>query len=194
MLEILPYILLGLSFILNIILFVQYYWQKKELAIAKQTDKTTGLNNTQATFAELEQAFLYAKRYHRPLTIALLHIGGLSELEDDSTGARDKRLKKIAKELNALLRNTDILGRVDNQQFLIALTHTNTHDARAVFERISEVLTKAFSDSFFNLGVVHVSSIITSSKELMSEAQMALRDSKANGANQIAYSSHKHTD
>lgn len=190
MLAYVPLILFLISFAAAVVLFINNRLQKQKIDKLSKIDPVTQVTNWPATREQLEGAFLTAKRYHHPLTIALIYLRGVNlRLEDADDHETNRVMRLVADELKALLRVTDIIGRTEHNAFLIALTNTNSHDARPVFERIAESLKLLEPGINFNIGSAHTSQKTDTSKQLLMLAQKALTQAKSRGENQIQYAS-----
>ncbi len=190
MLEHVPLILFLITFAAAVVLFINNRLQKLKIDKLSNIDPVTQVSNWPATLEQLEGAFLTAKRYHHPLTIALINLSGDSLRSEDAADHETNRvLRLVADELKSLLRVTDIIGRTEHNAFVIALTNTNSHDARPVFERIAETLRLLESEINFNIGSAHSSQQTESTKQLITLAQKALTQAKSKGENQVQYAS-----
>lgn len=195
MLEYVPLILFLITFAAAVVLFINNRLQKQRIDNLSKIDPITQVSNWAATLEQLEGAFLTAKRYHHPLTIALINLSGDGLQQKDSDDHQVNRVMRlVADELKALLRVTDIIGRTEHNAFLVALTNTNSHDARPVFERIAETLSLVEPRINFNIGSAHSSQQTETSKQLIVLAQKALTLAKSSGENQIQYATDEISD
>jgi diguanylate cyclase (GGDEF)-like protein len=100
-------------------------------------DSLTGLLRREAILDHLERELRRAKRFDRPLTIAMADLDYFKEVNDaygHLTG--DVALKQVAKALSTTLRESDEVGRYGGEEFLIMLTETDLAGARTVAEKI----------------------------------------------------------
>lgn len=115
-----------------------------ELAARATTDALTGVNNrragSEALIAEIERA----RRYQRPLAIALFDLDDFKKINDDfGHEVGDNVLRAFARVLESTARSTDVVARWGGEEFL-AIVHEADLDAARVFaERVRGGLTEA---------------------------------------------------
>jgi len=112
----------------------------------------------------------------------MLQIPGLQTArKDHGNSSVDSYVAKTAQILKEELRSTDRLGRYDFDKFLLVLTNTSSHDARAVFIRIVERLEgqplqgKTLKSY---LGMTNRHSKTNNVKSFVNEAEKALRTAR----------------
>ncbi len=110
----------------------------RELSI---TDPLTGLFNARYMRNWLEQAFAYAKRYNKPISVMLIDMDNLKWINDcygHLTG--DKAIKLIASVLKNSVRDSDLVARYGGDEFLIALPDTPADQLPRLADRILQDL------------------------------------------------------
>lgn len=184
-------LLFAILFLAAIITAGYFYWQNLELkATLKalgQIDQTTQLPDSKATHSRLSLLFDTAKRYRQPLTVALIQV---TNIASDNLKHTEAYMAQVANELREQLRGTDLLGRVHTDAFLIALSHTNTHNSRAVFERVLAAVSQlpiGDQKPRISIGVSHLMTETESLKKLLEFSEQALEDAKASPLNQVQY-------
>lgn len=105
--------------------------QVRELAI---TDDLTGLANRQALLQALNAQVTRSRRYHNPLSLALVNL----EYDNSSEMIPDAVLLTVSRYLRDRLRWVDVIGRWDNNQFMIILPETSLEDSRELLEKIRQ--------------------------------------------------------
>lgn len=171
--------------VLSLAVIVLYYHnhrlRHRYLKLSSRDD-VSELKNQVAILARLEYLLNTAVRYHHALTIGMLQIPGLKAARNDhGDSSVDAYVIKVAKILQEELRSTDRLGRYDYDKFLLILTNTSSHDARAVFSRIVDRLdTQSLQGKTFKsyLGMTNRHSKIHDVKSFVSEAEKALRTAR----------------
>ena len=170
--------------------------QRSELERAAAVDELTGVSSRRAILARLRAETAEARRYDHPVTVLLLDIDGLAEVNRDhglQTG--DAVLREIALRLRLRVREADAIGRIGADGFLVILPHTDERGA-AVFadtlrRRIGqrEVATPAGPLVVtLSIGVAIVRpGTRLSDEEVLAEAGVALASAKASGGNRIAF-------
>jgi len=110
-------------------------------------DPLTGLYNRLAYDERIKQEFARAKRYGKPLSLAVLDIDRFKRI-NDSYGhkAGDKALKIIAERVRKNLRETDFLARYGGEEFVIVMPETALDDGLVAVEK----LRKDVSQSHFH--------------------------------------------
>ena len=100
-------------------------------------DSLTGLHNRRYAERQLKKEFVRARRYGRPLSVALADIDNFKRVNDTfSHAVGDAVLKTLAKILSASLRPTDIAARYGGEEFVLMLPETGAVGGRAVCERL----------------------------------------------------------
>ena len=100
------------------------------------TDPLTGIMNRHGITISVLDAMSLGERYGHPLTVALLDIDHLRDINVEyGWDFGDQVLATVAGIIADSLRMPDKVGRFMGQQFLIVLPHTDIEDAKAIAER-----------------------------------------------------------
>jgi diguanylate cyclase (GGDEF)-like protein len=165
---------------------------KQRLERLATTDELTGLCNRRHILAMLEHQMMQASRYQQSLTIAMLDLDWFKQI-NDAYGHHigDKVLVSFAQTCKHTLRESDQLGRIGGEEFLLLLHHTSATDAQTLLEKLQKkvadigpqlaIATPAIT---FTAGVVayqHDDNM----EDLLQLADLALYRGKKNGRNQI---------
>ncbi|MRR51961.1 MAG: diguanylate cyclase [Rhodocyclaceae bacterium] len=119
--------------------------QSQELERLAKTDGLTGLSNRRQLDETLEREFARAKRYHDPLTVAMLDIDHFKRINDTvSHHAGDEVLKIVAEVLRANSRTVDLVARYGGEEFVMAFPNTTAAAAATVCERIRQAVESFF--------------------------------------------------
>jgi diguanylate cyclase (GGDEF)-like protein len=110
-------------------------------------DPLTELYNRRAVMIGLRKEIERAERFEHSLSIAVLDIDHFKQYNDlHGHKEGDKALRAVAKTIDKSLRETDLVGRIGGEEFLIVLPETNRAKALEVCERIrSNVERKKFA-------------------------------------------------
>jgi len=96
-----------------------------------QHDALTHLPNRSLLNDSLAQAIKLCKRYDKPLAVGFLDVDGLKAVNDThGHAAGDRILSSVASRLKQALRQSDCVGRVGGDEFVIVLSEI-AHDADA---------------------------------------------------------------
>lgn len=109
----------------------------EKLSELAQTDPLTRLLNRRGFGLKFTEEIERAKRYDRPLTVAMIdvdHFKLFNDMEGHVYG--DEALKKIAQTLSSNLRKSDILGRYGGEEFILMMPETKLHSASEICERL----------------------------------------------------------
>lgn len=154
-------------------------------------DKLTGIWNRR----KLEEAGEgEVQRLVRHGTLASLLILDLDDFKEinDSLGhaAGDAVLQAMASSWQAILRNTDILGRWGGEEFMVILPATGVSDALLLAEALRDAASKTNTGASHGITVsIGVSSCLShdSWKSWFDRADAALYRAKAAGKNQVCH-------
>jgi diguanylate cyclase len=125
-------------------LAMQLHTQKKLLQQLSRTDGLTGLFNRHYWEIRVTDLIALVRRHPQPLSMILLDVDYFKAINDTyghSTG--DQVLQQIARQLQANLRETELLGRYGGEEFALVLPNTGQEAARATAERLRSVIAHA---------------------------------------------------
>lgn len=159
----------------------------KEISIR---DALTGIFNRRHLDDILSTEFKRAKRYKTPLSLILFDLDDFKTI-NDSYGhmAGDEVIRKTAKHMSEILRNSDTAGRFGGEEFLIILPGIKHDGALGLAERLRQQLESSpviFNGQEINVTISMGISELNSHnryEDLVKEADLALYDSKAAGKN-----------
>jgi len=101
------------------------------------TDALTGVGSRRLLEDKIEAECTRAKRYKRPLSIAIIDLDNFKTINDifgHATG--DEALRKLAGCMKNQKRNPDILARYGGDEFVILMPETEAKDALTFMERV----------------------------------------------------------
>jgi len=108
---------------------------------AATTDSLTGLLRREAVLEHLERELDRARRYRRPLSIALVDIDHFKSVNDRHGHlVGDFALRQVGACLTSTLRSTDIAGRFGGEEFLVILPETPADSAFGVMDKLRGTL------------------------------------------------------
>jgi diguanylate cyclase (GGDEF)-like protein/PAS domain S-box-containing protein len=115
---------------------------EEELQRQARLDFLTGLPNRRNFMDRGEAELLRASRYDNPLSMLMLDIDHFKQINDThGHQAGDLVLKSLAKTIQVVLRNVDIIGRLGGEEFASVFPETGIEKATEVAERLREVIS-----------------------------------------------------
>lgn len=162
-----------------------------KLARLAVTDPLTGLHNRRSLDEHLQREHDRARRYGGAYTVAILDIDHFKVVNDTHGHAvGDRILVLVSRELERLVRKTDVVGRWGGEEFLVLAPETPAEGALILGERLREAVAAAASRQA-GLPPVTASIGLSSSDaapadgidELIERADAALYEAKRRGRN-----------
>src|ERR1700719_2375695 len=101
-------------------------------------DPLTGLNNRRSGEQRLAEEISRAQRHGRPLTILLLDLNGLKNLNDKfGHAAGDELIRQFGARLSRAIRGSDLAVRLGGDEFLVLLPECRPEGVGQVLSRLS---------------------------------------------------------
>jgi len=164
-------------------------------------DTLTGIPNQRGITASLLDAMSYANRYNHPLSVALVDLDMLTNINREmGRKAGDKALQAVAASFTDTLRMPDHAGRYGDEEFLVILPSTTLKNATSIAERIRdgvENIDCEFKGKKIPVTVsIGVAIVYPTSKRspqgALQLADQALYDSKREGRDRIKILEHEY--
>ena len=156
------------------------------------TDGLTGIANRRKLDEALENEFLRAKRYGRPLSIAILDADHFKKVNDNHGHiVGDFVLKKLATLFQQNIRREELLGRYGGEEFVVVMPEVDSSGAFQLAEKLRKTVeTTVFKSSETELPVTISVGVATlgeenSVKDFLDTADQALYRSKEEGRNRV---------
>jgi diguanylate cyclase (GGDEF)-like protein len=161
-------------------------------------DVLTGLPNRQLLLDRLGVALARTER--EPgigVTLVFLDLDDFKDVNDSfGHGAGDELLVQVAQRLSAAVRPTDTVARYGGDEFVVAFVGdvTNTHEARALADRLARELKEPFTISgrtvvtTASLGVAVCADPDTRPEDVIREADAAMYRAKLAGRDRVELS------
>ena len=167
-----------------------------QLERESRSDALTGIANRRYLDEFLPVEMERAKRYNRPLTIAMLDIDRFKRVNDTLGHAMgDQVLCTIAKILTTELRSTDRAVRLGGEEFIIVFPETTNSDGIATCEKLRTLIALyPWSRLARNLsvtmsfGVASLEYIEQTVPQILASADRALYQAKKTGRNRVCSS------
>ncbi|HTV59815.1 MAG TPA: GGDEF domain-containing protein [Verrucomicrobiae bacterium] len=100
-------------------------------------DQLTGLYNRRSGEQRLAQEISRAERHGRALTLLLLDLDGLKQVNDKSGhAAGDLMLKTFAERVQKAIRGSDLAARIGGDEFMVVLPECKVEEVRHVLSRL----------------------------------------------------------
>jgi diguanylate cyclase (GGDEF)-like protein len=163
---------------------------QKRLLELSNTDPLTSLRNRRAFDERLAEAFEHARRYERPLSLAIVDVDHFKAINDEhGHDAGDAVLREVARTVGSRTRQTDFAARVGGEEFAILLPETALFDALQFGEKLrASVAAEPVRDLRVTVSIGIASfphSLVAGTTGLFRAADQALYRAKANGRNRV---------
>lgn len=114
---------------------------KSELNDVIMVDKETGLRNRKGLYYSLEPQLSRSRRYNRPLSVIIMRLDCLDAFKQQyQRDDAQPLLASIGELLIDQLRWADIVGRLNETDFLLVLPEIHAEDANKVAENVRQQL------------------------------------------------------
>lgn len=166
---------------------------RQKLDALAHTDELTGLPNRRCLMQEAQLELDRARRYRLPLCLAALDLDQFKSINDRfGHSAGDEVLQKFAALCRHNLRQTDLIGRVGGEEFVLVLPHTSLLIAGPILERLREdfkaVAIPALAGKHqpsISIGVTALTEADVSLADLLRRADEALYAAKQAGRDRV---------
>ena len=157
-------------------------------------DAETGLYTERYLAQRLDQEINRSRQRLRPLSVALLYIDAVEELDRYPEVAQNRLQRKLTAFLSDRMRAVDLLAHVQDETYAIILPETPGDDAREVVNSLIDNLRSAtftLDDLGLSASFTAAAGIIESSggsldrKEMLSRAEDALEGALEEGMNTV---------
>ncbi len=165
----------------------------EQLLVQSTTDCVTGLSNRATVFGCLERQGGIARRYGRPLSVAMVDLDHFKWVNDCfGHPAGDEALRAVGGVLGTRIRTGDHVGRVGGEEFLVVLPETGMYAAMHLAEDIRvaiqelEVFAPGSGEQIrltCSIGVAELRGADEDVGALLARADAALYHAKAMGRN-----------
>jgi diguanylate cyclase (GGDEF)-like protein len=159
------------------------------------TDALTGLINRRQFNHQLDAEIARAKRYRKPLSLALFDIDDFKKINDfygHPTG--DRILRELGAMLIQNVRESDIPARYGGEEFAFILPETGQIDAYELLERLRAMVERTvfcLPDNpmtiTISVGVAQLDHDHAKGYEIIEKADAALYEAKKQGKNRVVY-------
>ncbi|WP_163558715.1 diguanylate cyclase [Halomonas sp. NO4] len=128
-------------------LFIHDIRERRQLEALREresrTDPLTQLPNRRALNERLPEAMARARRLGAPLALLFIDLDGFKAVNDaQGYAAGDSLLREIAARLREAVRETDSVGRLAGDEFVVVLEGIGAEDALAVARKLIAVIDR----------------------------------------------------
>ncbi len=157
-------------------------------------DVLTGLLNARAYYESCDRALLAARRAGRPCAVLFIDLDHFKAVNDThGHAAGDEVLRRVAAQVRAQVRRSDLAGRIGGEEFSVFLPDTHEAQALMLAEKLRasiEALSIEVGDLRLHvtasLGVAASSRADGSMAQLQQQADTAMYRAKAQGRNRVS--------
>ena len=126
------------------------------------------------------------RRFKNPFSVAYISCAGFAAVNEKmGKSSGEGILRLMAEGMRSTLRNTDVVARRHDDEFVMLLTETNAAAAGLAMEklksRLHEIITSHYPELTFSIGVVSFSACPYSYMEGLDMSEMAMFDAKMAG-------------
>ncbi len=165
----------------------------RQMRLLSTHDVLTGLYNRFYFDERVTEEVLRARRYKRPLAMAIIDLDFFKSINDRyGHAAGDAALRQFAHVLRESLRRTDIIGRYGGEEFTVAFPETDPADAEAKLDQVRAAVeaTPVRADGrdirlTFSAGVVHFPEDGSDAATLARAGDALLLRAKREGRNRV---------
>lgn len=158
-------------------------------------DELTGLPNRQLFFDRLDMSMTLAEREGRSLALLMLDLTGLDTVSRDFGQATcDSLLRQVAERLRPMLRSSDALARLDDDEFAITLpTGASLTGAATAADKILDSVRQPYEVAGqsltigANLGIALFPAHGAGADQIASRAEAAMRQAQQSEAAYVIY-------
>jgi diguanylate cyclase (GGDEF)-like protein/PAS domain S-box-containing protein len=183
--------------------FTGYRGTARDISVHKQAaqriqylathDELTGLPNRGSLRQLVTQAVELAKRYERRFAVLLLNLDRFQRMNDGlGRDGGDALLRECAGRLQRQLRASDVVARLDGDEFAVLAHELRTPDdaepvARKLLQAVGETVVLQGQDYRISacVGIAIYPHDAQDERALMKQASLALRAAKREGTNQV---------
>jgi diguanylate cyclase (GGDEF)-like protein/PAS domain S-box-containing protein len=158
-------------------------------------DALTRLPNRALLNDSLATAIAFARRHRKALAVGLLDVDGLKAVNDaHGHGAGDRVLSGVASRIKATLRQSDSVGRVGGDEFVIVLSEiAHAEDAAVVGEKLLQAIAAPYRvagrdvTATASLGLALYPDDGVTAEDLVANADAAMYAAKRNGRGECRF-------
>lgn len=132
-------LVIGLALVVSLLLLMLYrgFRYRQQLQRLASADDLTGALNRRAIYQQLATQLAAMARNAQPLSVVLMDLDHFKAINDQfGHPLGDKVLQRFAATVRRHLRQSDALGRVGGEEFMLVLPHTDLSGAEHLLARL----------------------------------------------------------
>ncbi len=156
-------------------------------------DPLTGLNNRRYFYELALNEYRRIKRYYHPLAIMMMDIDHFKQINDQHGHlAGDQILKMVARHMETIMREVDIIGRFGGEEFIVLFPETTMEQAIPVAQRLLHLFAHARFEIKNELLQITVSIGLAGHEEnlsldlLINRSDQAMQAAQKQGGNRLS--------
>lgn len=155
-----------------------------------RTDALTGLLNRRGFETQIAFALALAHRGGRPVSLITVDVDHFKRVNDTfGHEAGDEVLRRLARTLDARLRNSDVVARLGGEEFVVLLPDTDIQGAQGIAEALVASMAAqqdpVVGTITISAGVATLRGMEDDATTLLRRADAALYEAKGRGRNQV---------
>ena len=155
-----------------------------------RTDALTGLLNRRGFETQIAFALALAHRGGRPLSLINVDVDHFKRVNDTfGHEAGDEVLRRLARTLDARLRNSDVVARLGGEEFVVLLPDTDIQGAQGIAEALVASMAAqqdpVVGTITISAGVATLRGLEDDATTLLRRADAALYEAKGRGRNRV---------
>jgi diguanylate cyclase (GGDEF)-like protein len=159
---------------------------QRDLARHTTRDGLTELVNRRYLLSRLDEEFSRARRYHTPLSLVLMDIDNLKEVNDrKGQAAGDAVIRRVGELMQRQVRHEDVLGRMGEDVFGAVLPGNKYRGAAILANKIRTEAEESGVRLSCGISTYPDNREIKTGEHLVAHAENALREAKARGGNRV---------
>ncbi len=186
-------VVMSIAVLVFIVLSITIYRLYRKSQYLATRDTLTNLHNRRSILSLGEIAFASSTRYSTGLCIMMLDIDNFKRINDQHGHKMgDKVLKNVARICRDSLRESDLVGRIGGEEFLLILPQVDESDAMGLAQRIRKSIMLLGNENLPELPEVTVSIGMALKTrdckqllDLINQSDEALYSAKNGGRNQV---------
>lgn len=111
---------------------------QRQVESLQTTDALTGLMNERAIKVALEPQVSRSRRYENPLSVVLMSLDAINDKPSEESDAHDQALVSLAYFLRDQLRWVDLIGRINDHEFMLVLPETQEEDTEKLVQKLRD--------------------------------------------------------